>query len=53
MKTHQVLVGRLYFFVGSGGLEAQYATASNPLRGSGIILNGHTRASGERECSER
>lgn len=37
----QALVSRLYFFVGSGGLNTQYATTNSPLGGTGIILNSH------------
>jgi hypothetical protein len=55
VKTHQVLVGRLYFFVGGAGLKTQYAVASGPPRGRGIVLNSHAvlaGVGGERECSE-
>ena len=52
-NTHQVFIGRLYFFVGSVGINTQNATTSSPLRGSGIILNSHRlRGRGARECSE-
>ena len=55
MKTHQLFIGRLYFFAGSVGFKTQYATTGSPLRGRGIILNSHMDlegVGGERECSE-
>jgi hypothetical protein len=42
LKTHQLLISRLYFFTGSREFDTQYATTGNPLRGRGIILNSHT-----------
>lgn len=52
-KTHQLFIGRLYFFSSSGGFKAQYATTGNPLRGRGITIDSHTDLEGgERECGE-
>lgn len=42
MKTHQLSIGRLYFFAGSRRFKTQYATTGSPLRGSGMILDSHT-----------
>jgi len=45
-KTHQLLIGRLYFFAGSGGLKPEYTTTNSPPRGSRMIFNSHTDVEG-------